>query len=58
MKLLYRCCAGMDEYNVSQSWAQALHHPAQAHGLLYPSRLDPVRQSVALFRDQDWKLTN
>jgi hypothetical protein len=46
------------EYNVSQLWAKALHdHPAQAHGLLYPSRLDPMRQSVALFRDRDWKLT-
>jgi hypothetical protein len=45
------------EYNVSQPWAKALHdHPAQAHGLLYPSRLDPLRQSVALFRDREWKL--
>jgi len=46
------------EYTASQRWAKALHdHPAQAHGLLYPSRLDPLRQSVALFRDRDWKLT-
>jgi hypothetical protein len=46
------------DYDVSQSWAKALHdHPAHAHGLLYPSRLDPLRQSVALFSDRDWKLT-
>jgi hypothetical protein len=45
------------EYTASQLWAKALHdHPAQAHGLLYPSRLDPLRKSVVFFRDRDWKL--
>jgi RES domain len=45
------------EYNTSQLWSKALHdHPAQPHGLLYPSRLDPLRQSVALFRDRKWKM--
>src|SRR5437879_2719855 len=36
--------------SVAQLWSKALHdHPACADGILYPSRLDPSRQSVALF---------
>lgn len=46
------------EYSVSQLWGKALHdHPAAAHGLLYPSRLDHVRRSVALFSDREPSLT-
>jgi hypothetical protein len=42
----------------AQLWSRALHdHPALADGLLYPSRLDPVRQAVALFDDRAPKLT-
>jgi hypothetical protein len=41
----------------AQLWSKALHdHPALADGLLYPSRLDPVRQAVALFKDRAPKL--
>jgi hypothetical protein len=43
--------------SVAQLWSKALHdHPVCAHGILYPSRLDPVKQSVALFSDRDPKL--
>lgn len=42
----------------AQLWSKALHdHPALADGLLYPSRLDPVRQAIALFDDRAPKLT-
>jgi hypothetical protein len=45
------------EYAVSQQWSKALHdHPASVHGILYPSRLDPARHSVALFLDRGAKL--
>jgi RES domain len=38
---------------VAQLWSKALHeHPTVADGLLYPSRLDPARQAVALFEDR------
>ena len=41
------------DYKISQVWSKALHdHPALADGLLYPSRLDHVRHSVALFPDR------
>jgi hypothetical protein len=44
------------ERSVAQLWSKALHdHPAYADGILYPSRLDPSRQCVALFGDR--KLT-
>lgn len=42
----------------AQQWSKALHdHPALADGLLYPSRLDPVRQAVGLFEDRAPRLT-
>lgn len=45
------------EYGISQLWSKALHdHPVDAQGILYPSRLDPSRQSIALFDDRDPKL--
>jgi len=41
------------EYKRAQLWSKALHgHPVKAHGLLYPSRLDPSRRAVALFLDR------
>jgi hypothetical protein len=41
-------------YETSRLWSKALHdHPAHPDGLLYPSRLDPARQSVALFGGRD-----
>lgn len=41
------------EYASSQLWSKAFHdHPAKVDGLLYPSRLDPSRQAVALFLDR------
>lgn len=41
------------EYQRAQLWSKALHdHPAKADGLLYPSRLDPLRRAVALFLDR------
>jgi hypothetical protein len=37
----------------AQLWSKALHdHPIRADGLLYPSRLDPARQAIALFGDR------
>ena len=37
----------------AQLWSKQLHaHPCKADGLLYPSRLDPLRQSIALFEDR------
>jgi hypothetical protein len=45
------------DYGISQLWSKALHdHPVNAQGILYPSRLDPARQCVALFSDRDPKL--
>jgi hypothetical protein len=42
------------DYRISQLWSKALHdHPAKAQGLLYPSRLDPSRRSIALFDDRE-----
>jgi hypothetical protein len=41
----------------SRLWSEALHnHPCHADGLLYPSRLDPLRHSIALFEDRAPKL--
>ena len=41
------------DHTNSQAWSKALHrHPLEADGLLYPSRLDPARHAIALFRDQ------
>jgi hypothetical protein len=43
--------------SVAQLWSKALHdHPARADGILYPSRLDPSRQSIAVFGDRKLKL--
>jgi hypothetical protein len=37
----------------AQLWSKALHdHPVCADGILYPSRLDPARQCVAIFSDR------
>jgi hypothetical protein len=45
-------------YEVSRLWSKALHdHPACADGVLYPSRLDPARHSVALFSGRDLPLS-
>jgi len=39
---------------IAQLWSKAFHdHPARAHGILYPSRLDPARRCVALFDDRN-----
>jgi hypothetical protein len=41
------------DHEVPQLWSRALHdHPVKADGLLYPSRLDPVRRAVVLFGDR------
>jgi RES domain len=41
------------DHAAARRWSKALHdHPILADGILYPSRLDPVRQSVALFSDR------
>jgi hypothetical protein len=41
------------DHEVPQLWSKALHdHPAKPDGLLYPSRLDPVRRAVVLFGDR------
>ena len=46
------------DYKISQLWSKALHdHPVKAHGLLYPSRLDPSRHAIVLFKDRGAKLT-
>jgi hypothetical protein len=40
-------------HDVSQLWSRAFHdHPKTFDGVLYPSRLDPVRQAVVLFGDR------
>ena len=42
---------------VAQLWSEALHaHPCKADGILYASRLDPVRHSIVLFEDRPLKL--
>jgi hypothetical protein len=44
-------------YDISQMWSKAFHdHPVGAQGLLYPSRLDPSRRTIALFGDRSPKL--
>ncbi len=41
------------DHTAARLWSKALHdHPIVADGILYPSRLDPVRQAVALFSDR------
>lgn len=43
-----RLCTG--DYRVAQRWALALwRHPDRPDGLVYRSRLDPVRQCIAVF---------
>src|SRR5580704_17644283 len=38
------------DHTISQAWSKALYeHPFNIDGLLYPSRLDPVRHALALF---------
>ena len=45
------------DYAVSQAWSKALYdHPLKVDGLLYPSRLDPVRHALALFEGRATKL--
>ena len=47
------------DHGAARIWSKskALHdHPIRAAGILYPSRLDPVRQAVALFEDRAPKL--
>jgi len=39
------------------SWSMAFHeHPSRPDGLLYPSRLDQMRQAIALFGDRSLKI--
>jgi hypothetical protein len=46
------------DHEVAQCWSKALHdHPMETDGLLYPSRLDPARQCLALFSDRAPKMT-
>ena len=41
------------DHETPQLWSRALHdHPLKADGLLYPSRLDPVRHAAVLFGDR------
>lgn len=41
------------DHEIPQLWSRALHdHREKADGLLYPSRLDPVRKAVVLFGDR------
>jgi hypothetical protein len=45
------------DHDAAQLWSKAWHdYPIAADGILYPSRLDPARQSVALFDDRAPKL--
>jgi hypothetical protein len=45
------------DYGAARLWSNALHeHPAQADGLIYPSRLDPVRQAIVWDQDRAPKL--
>lgn len=44
-------------HRTAQLWSKALHeHPCNADGILYPSRLDPLRHSIALFEDRAPKI--
>ena len=44
-------------YDISQLWSKAFHdHSVGAHGMLYPSRLDPQKHAIAIFRDRAPKL--
>ena len=54
-----------DDYDLSRRWSQAIHeHPDEVDGILYRSRNDPSRQSVAVFErasdrlevDGEWRL--
>ena len=41
------------DHEIPQLWSKALHgHPIKADGLVYPSRLDPVRHAIVLFGDR------
>ena len=41
------------EHDVPRLWSRAFHdHPEKFDGILYPSRLDPVRRAVVLFGDR------
>jgi hypothetical protein len=41
------------DHEVPQLWSQAFHdHPENVDGVVYPSRLDPVRRAVVLFGDR------
>lgn len=45
------------EHKTAQLWSKALHdHPITADGLVYPSRLDPERHAIVLFKDRAPKL--
>jgi hypothetical protein len=45
-------------HEIAQLWSKVLHeHPCKADGLLYPSRLDPLRHAVVLFSDKAPKIT-
>jgi hypothetical protein len=46
------------DHKAAQLWSKALHdHPVAADGILYPSRLDHKKQSVAIFDDRAPRLT-
>ena len=46
------------KHDIAQNWSKALHdHISSPDGLLYPSRLDPVRHGIALFSDHAPKIT-
>jgi len=41
------------DHEVPRLWSRAFHdHPEKIDGVLYPSRLDPLRRAVALFGDR------
>lgn len=45
------------DHAISQAWSKAFYdHPFMLDGLLYPSRLDPARQALALFEGHAPKL--
>ena len=44
-------------HEIAQLWSRALHdHPSHPDGLLFPSRLDPARQGIAIFEDRAPKM--
>ena len=46
-------------HETARSWSKVLHeHPCKADGLLYPSRLDPLKHAVVLFSDRAPKIIN